>query len=96
VPADRRIPVARRLPRHMDNLGVHDVDVDAEAVAGVTLRRYSRRMVEALAQSHIELALRLRAMVAAKLRDARRQMILLGRKTSARRRPKKTGSLNYP
>jgi CRP/FNR family transcriptional regulator, nitrogen fixation regulation protein len=64
----------------MDNLGVHDVH--AEAVTGVTLRRYSRRMVEALAQSHVELALRLRVMAATKLRDARRQMVLLDRKTS--------------
>src|ERR1700730_5668077 len=46
----------------MDGLGEHDVD--AEAVTAVTLRRYSRRMVEALAQSHVELALRLRTMAA--------------------------------
>jgi CRP/FNR family transcriptional regulator, nitrogen fixation regulation protein len=64
----------------MDNRGVHDVD--AEAVTGVTLRRYSRRMVEALAQNHVELALRLRAMAAARLRDTRRQIVLLGRKTA--------------
>jgi CRP/FNR family transcriptional regulator, nitrogen fixation regulation protein len=64
----------------MDDLGVHDVD--AEAVTGVTLRRYSRRTVEALAQSHVELTLKLRTMAATRLRNARRQMALLGRKTA--------------
>ena len=64
----------------MDDLGVHDVD--AEAVIGVTLRRYSRRTVEAMAQSNVKLALRLRTMAATRLRDARRQMALLGRKTA--------------
>ena len=64
----------------MDDLGAHDSD--AEAVTHVTLRRYPRRMVEALAQSHPALALRLRAMAAAKLRNVRQQMFLLGRKTA--------------
>jgi CRP-like cAMP-binding protein len=43
-----------------DLLGIHELGVhsfDAEAVTNVTLRRYSRKMVEALAQSHVELAL---------------------------------------
>ena len=39
-------------------------------------------MIEALAESHAALALRLRMIVAAKLRDARGHMTLLGRKTA--------------
>jgi CRP/FNR family transcriptional regulator, nitrogen fixation regulation protein len=63
-----------------DDLGVHEFN--AEAVTDLTLRRHPRRMVEVLAQSHAELGIRLRMLAAAKLRDARRQMTLLGRKTA--------------
>ena len=63
----------------IDDLSVHDLGT--EAVTDVTLRRYPRRTVEALAQSHTALALRLRALTAANLQHAYRQMMLLGRKT---------------
>lgn len=64
----------------MDDLATHDFA--AEAVTDATLRRYPRRMVEALADSHAALARRLRAVVLASLRDAHEQMITLGRKTA--------------
>ena len=63
----------------IDDLSVHDFGT--EAVTDVTLRRYPRRTVEALAQSHTALALQLRAMTAVNLQHANRQMILLGRRT---------------
>jgi CRP/FNR family transcriptional regulator, nitrogen fixation regulation protein len=64
----------------LDDLDVHDFN--AEAVTNVVLRRYPRRMVDALAQSHIALSVRLRAMTAAKLRRAHERMILLGCKSA--------------
>ena len=67
----------------MDDLGMHDFG--AQAVTDVTLRRYPRRMVEALAQSHTALAHRLRALVVGSLRSAYQQMILLGRRTATER-----------
>jgi CRP/FNR family nitrogen fixation transcriptional regulator len=63
----------------IDDSSVHDFG--AEAVTDVTLRRYPRRTVEALAQSHTALALQLRALAASNLQQAYRQMMLLGRKT---------------
>ena len=71
-----------------DLLGMDDLDVhasNAEAVTDVMLRRYPRRMVEALAQSHTGLALRLRMLVVANLRRTYQQMALLGRKTAMER-----------
>jgi CRP/FNR family transcriptional regulator, nitrogen fixation regulation protein len=67
----------------MDDLGVHDFG--AQAVTDVTLRRYARRMVEALAQSHTALALRLRALAVGSLQSAYRHMTLLGRRTATER-----------
>ena len=64
----------------MDDLGTHEFG--AEAVTDATLRRYPRRMVEALAKSHIALALWLRTVAMANLRRANQQMILLGRRTA--------------
>jgi CRP/FNR family transcriptional regulator, nitrogen fixation regulation protein len=71
-----------------DLLGMDDLDLhafNAEAVTDVTLRRYPRRMVEALAQSHTGLALRLRMLAVANLRCAYQHMVLLGRKTAMER-----------
>lgn len=62
-----------------DDLTVHDFG--AEAVTDVTLIRYPRRALEALAQSNAALALQLRILTTANLKHAYRQMILLGRKT---------------
>jgi CRP-like cAMP-binding protein len=67
----------------MDDLGMHDFG--AQAVTDVTLRRYPRRMVEALAQSHTALAHRLRALAVGSLRSAYRHMTLLGRTTATER-----------
>jgi CRP/FNR family transcriptional regulator, nitrogen fixation regulation protein len=67
----------------MDDLNVHAFN--AEAVTDVTLRRYPRRMVEALAQSHTGLALRLRTLAVANLQRTYQQMALLTRKTAAER-----------
>jgi CRP/FNR family nitrogen fixation transcriptional regulator len=64
----------------LDDLGTHDFA--AEAVTDVTLRRYPRRMVEALADSHAALARRLRAIALTSLRDAHESMVTLGRKTA--------------
>jgi CRP/FNR family nitrogen fixation transcriptional regulator len=64
----------------LDDLATHDFA--AEAVTDAKLRRYPRRMVEALAESHAALARRLRAMTRANLRDAHERMVLLGRKTA--------------
>jgi CRP/FNR family transcriptional regulator, nitrogen fixation regulation protein len=68
-----------------DLLGMDDLDLhafNAEAVTDVMLRRYPRRMVEALAQSHTGLALRLRLLAVANLQRTYQQMALLGRKTA--------------
>lgn len=67
----------------MDDLGMHDFG--AQAVTDVTLRRYPRRMVEALAQSHTALAHRLRALAVSNLRRVYQQMTLLGRRTATER-----------
>ena len=64
----------------LDDVGTHDFA--AEAVTDVTLRRYPRRMVEALADGHTALARRLRAMALANLRNAYERMVMLGRKTA--------------
>jgi CRP/FNR family transcriptional regulator, nitrogen fixation regulation protein len=64
----------------LDDLGTHDFA--AEAVTDVTLRRYPRRMVEALAESHSALARRLRVLALANLRRAHDRMVSLGRKTA--------------
>lgn len=64
----------------LDDQGIHDFA--AEAVTDVTLRRYPRRMVEALADSHAALARRLRAMALADLRNAHDRLVMLGRKTA--------------
>jgi CRP/FNR family nitrogen fixation transcriptional regulator len=64
----------------LDDLGTHDFS--AEAVTDVTLRRFPRRMVEALADSHVALAHRLRALALAELRSAHERMIMLARKTA--------------
>ncbi|HVC61540.1 MAG TPA: helix-turn-helix domain-containing protein [Acetobacteraceae bacterium] len=64
----------------LDDWGTHDFA--AEAVTDVTLRRYPRRMVEALADSHAALARRLRALALANLRNAHERMVTLGRKSA--------------
>ncbi len=64
----------------LDDVGTHDFS--AEAVTDVTLRRYPRRMAEALADSHAALARRLRVLAMANLRNAHERMIMLGRKTA--------------
>ena len=64
----------------LDDLGTHDFA--AEAVTEVTLRRYPRRMVAALADSHVALARRLRGLALPNLRSAHERMIMLGRKTA--------------
>jgi CRP/FNR family nitrogen fixation transcriptional regulator len=64
----------------LDDLGTHDFA--AEAVTDVTLRRYPRRMVEALADSHAALARRLRSLALTSLKNAHERMIMLGRKTA--------------
>jgi len=71
-----------------DLLGMDDLDVhafNAEAVTDVMLRRYPRRMVEALARSHTGLALRLRTLAVASLQRTYQQMALLSRKTATER-----------
>jgi len=67
----------------LDDLGTHDFA--AEAVTLVTLRRYPRRMVEALADGHASLARRLRSVAMTNLRNAHDRMVMLGRKTAVER-----------
>ena len=67
----------------MDDLDMHDSE--AEAVTDVTLRRYPRRMVEAVAQRNAALALRLRTMTVVSLRRSHQQIILLACKTAMER-----------
>ncbi len=64
----------------LDDLGTHNFA--AEAVTDVKLRRYPRRMVEALADSHAALARRLRSLALTNLRHAHERMVMLGRKTA--------------
>ena len=66
-----------------DALATHDFA--AEAVSDVVLRRYPRRRVEALAESHLGLARRLRDLTAENLRTAHGRLMLLGRKTASER-----------
>lgn len=88
-----------------DDIGTHEYA--AEAVNDAVLRRYPRRMVEALAERHTGLAHRLRAMALANLRTAHDQALLLGRKTAVeriasfllemeRRSPPQNGLLELP
>ena len=66
-----------------DVLETHDFA--AEAVSDVVLRRYPRRTVEALSESNLTLARRLRDLTAMSLRVAHGRLILLGRKTASER-----------
>lgn len=66
-----------------DDLGTYDFA--AEAVSDTVLRRYPRRMVEALAESNTALVRRLRDMTAVSLRTAHTRLMLLGRKTASER-----------
>lgn len=60
-------------------------DFAAEAVSDVVLRRYPRRMVDALVGRNIALAGRLRDVISTSLRMAHAQLVLLGRKTASER-----------
>jgi CRP-like cAMP-binding protein len=66
-----------------DELETHDFA--AEAVSDVVLRRYPRRMVEALAENNVALARRLRDLTSVSLRTAHTRLVLLGRKTASER-----------
>jgi CRP-like cAMP-binding protein len=66
-----------------DALDTHDFA--AEAVSDVVLRRYPRRMVDALAESNVALARRLRDLTSVSLRTAHTRLLLLGRKTASER-----------
>jgi CRP/FNR family transcriptional regulator, nitrogen fixation regulation protein len=66
-----------------DALETHDFA--AEAVSDVVLRRYPRRMVDALAEGSVLLARRLRDLTSISLRTAHTRMLLLGRKTASER-----------
>lgn len=71
-----------------DLFGLDDLDdhaFSAEAVTEVVLRRYPRRMVESLAESHPALGRRLRELALAHLRAAQERVVLLGRKTATER-----------
>jgi len=57
----------------------------AEAVTQVTLRRYTRRSLEALADRDRDFARRMRELTAGQLRAGRERMVLLGRKTASER-----------
>jgi len=67
----------------IDSLDTHDFA--AEAVSDVMLRRYPRRMVDALAESNIALARRLRDLTSTNLRMTQTRLMLLGRKTASER-----------
>jgi CRP-like cAMP-binding protein len=60
-------------------------DFSAEAVTPVTLRRYVRRDVEALADQDRDVARRLRDISAGRARAGREHMVLLGRGTASER-----------
>jgi CRP/FNR family nitrogen fixation transcriptional regulator len=60
-------------------------DFAAEAVSDVVVRRYPRRMLEALAESNVALARRLRAITSISLRTAHARLVLLGRRTATER-----------
>lgn len=57
----------------------------AEAVTDTVLRRYPRRMLESLAESHGALSHRLREIALADLRAAQHHLLLLGRATASER-----------
>jgi CRP/FNR family nitrogen fixation transcriptional regulator len=60
-------------------------DFSAEAVSDSVLRRYPRRMVEALAESRPAMARRLRELALKHLRATHDRLVLLGRKTASER-----------
>lgn len=60
-------------------------DFAAEAVSDVVLRRFPRRMVDALAERNIGLARRLHDVASIGLRLAHTRLLLLGRKTASER-----------
>lgn len=60
-------------------------DFALEAATDAVLRRYPRRMVEALAESHSSLSRRLRDVAFARLRAAHARMMLLGRGSAPER-----------
>ena len=66
-----------------DVLDTHDFA--AEAVTDVVIRRYPRRMVEALAEKQLGLSRRLRDLAAVNLRAAHARLLMLGRKTASER-----------
>jgi CRP-like cAMP-binding protein len=66
-----------------DALDTHDFA--AQAVSDVVLRRYRRRVVEAMMDRHASLARGLREMAARELRAAYDRILLLGRKTASER-----------
>jgi CRP/FNR family nitrogen fixation transcriptional regulator len=66
-----------------DALETHDFA--AEAVSDVVLRRYPRRMVDALAERNAALARKLRDLTSISLRTAHARLVLLGRKTASER-----------
>ncbi len=66
-----------------DVLGTYDFS--AETVSDVVVRRYPRRAVDALAESNLPLARRLRDMTSISLRAAHMRLLLLGRKTASER-----------
>jgi CRP-like cAMP-binding protein len=71
-----------------DMLGMDDYEThyaDAEAVTEVTLRRYSRHLVDAQAKHDAAFAHWLRSITQANLRCAHRQISLLARKTAVER-----------
>jgi CRP/FNR family nitrogen fixation transcriptional regulator len=57
----------------------------AEAVSDVVLRRFPRRMVDALSESNLGLTRRLRDMTVVSLQTAHSRLLLLGRKTASER-----------
>jgi CRP/FNR family nitrogen fixation transcriptional regulator len=67
----------------LDALGTYDFA--AEAVCDVVLRRYPRRMVDALAENNVALTRRLRDLTSVSLRTAHARLVLLGRKTASER-----------
>jgi CRP/FNR family nitrogen fixation transcriptional regulator len=60
-------------------------DFAAEAVSDTVLRRYPRRMVDALAERSVFLTRRLRDLTSISLRTANARLVLLGRKTASER-----------
>ncbi|MBN8910112.1 MAG: helix-turn-helix domain-containing protein [Rhodospirillales bacterium] len=67
----------------LDELDTHSFA--AETVTETVLRRYPRRMVEALAESRPALARRLRQLALEHLRATQERTLLLGRKTATER-----------